>query len=318
MKGFKDSTKTVAGHQFNHPSGWFPGNPNYRRGGPVAHHGAMPPQVDPNMSEADNEGHSAVHREIPSTEELAEHGGKSPLMPGFKKGGETHKHFHVHHHHHDGKGGMKTKSKHYEKPAEKRAEGGSVHDETSVAKAEPDGDYGDYKKGGGIHINPKHKGKFTRAMGKKKGHLTDKDVNRGLHSKSGTVRKEANFARMARRHFKPLQAGGAVYAEGGSVTGDTRDRLAVGGPPMRRAQAMPGAINNAPTGMPRPGMPTPGRGIGAGRSLATRPVYGGRTFARGGRNPEGARRIAREEVSRHEATPAPRGHHGLGRMLRRG
>lgn len=65
-----------------------------------------------------------------------------------------------------------------------------------------------FKKGGGMHIKPSHKGKFTRAMGKKEGHLTDKDVSRGLHSKSGTIRKEANFARMARRHFKPLAKGG--------------------------------------------------------------------------------------------------------------
>lgn len=56
-----------------------------------------------------------------------------------------------------------------------------------------------------IHINPAHKGKFTKAMtGSKTGKLTSGDVSKGLHSKSGTVRKEANFARMARRHFKPL------------------------------------------------------------------------------------------------------------------
>lgn len=55
-----------------------------------------------------------------------------------------------------------------------------------------------------MHINPAHKGLFTRKMGKKEGHLTDSDVEKGLHSGSGTTRKEANFARMARRHFKPL------------------------------------------------------------------------------------------------------------------
>lgn len=56
-----------------------------------------------------------------------------------------------------------------------------------------------------MHINPAHKGRFTKKMtGKKSGNLTDKDVTRGLHSKDATTRKEANFARMARRHFKPL------------------------------------------------------------------------------------------------------------------
>ena len=48
---------------------------------------------------------------------------------------------------------------------------------------------------GPIHINPAHKGKFTAR------HIS---VGEGLKSKSGLVRKEANFARMAKRHFKPL------------------------------------------------------------------------------------------------------------------
>lgn len=56
-----------------------------------------------------------------------------------------------------------------------------------------------------MHINPAHKGKFTEKMtGSKSGKLTGKDVEKGLHSGNATTRKEANFARMARRHFKPL------------------------------------------------------------------------------------------------------------------
>lgn len=56
-----------------------------------------------------------------------------------------------------------------------------------------------------ININPAHKGRFTKKVtGSKNGKLTDKGVEKGLHSKSGLERKEANFARMARRHFKPL------------------------------------------------------------------------------------------------------------------
>jgi hypothetical protein len=47
----------------------------------------------------------------------------------------------------------------------------------------------------GIHIKPGHRGKFT-AKGI--------SVEKGLHSKDETTRKEANFARMAKRHFKPL------------------------------------------------------------------------------------------------------------------
>jgi hypothetical protein len=46
-----------------------------------------------------------------------------------------------------------------------------------------------------IHINPANKGKFTRR---------GISVGAGLKAKSPIVRKEANFARMAKRHFKPL------------------------------------------------------------------------------------------------------------------
>jgi len=76
-----------------------------------------------------------------------------------------------------------------------------------------------YRKGG-IHIKPQNRGKFTKEMtGSKSGKLTDKDVSRGLHSGSAATRRRANFARMARRHFKPLTKGGVVCkAEGGSLT----------------------------------------------------------------------------------------------------
>jgi hypothetical protein len=48
-----------------------------------------------------------------------------------------------------------------------------------------------------IDINPAHKGKFTRR---------GISVGEGLKSGDKTVREEANFARMAKRHFKPLGA----------------------------------------------------------------------------------------------------------------
>lgn len=47
-----------------------------------------------------------------------------------------------------------------------------------------------------MHINPAHRGKFT-AKGI--------SVEEGLRSKDATTRKEANFARMAKRHFKKLK-----------------------------------------------------------------------------------------------------------------
>ena len=58
---------------------------------------------------------------------------------------------------------------------------------------------------GGMHINPANKGKYTAHAGGHKniGKQIKKDLSEGSHA-SGTVKKEANFARMARRHFKPL------------------------------------------------------------------------------------------------------------------
>ena len=52
----------------------------------------------------------------------------------------------------------------------------------------------------GIHIKPENKGKFTatkKATGKSTEELT--------HSKNPLTRKRANFAKMAKRHRKPLK-----------------------------------------------------------------------------------------------------------------
>lgn len=46
-----------------------------------------------------------------------------------------------------------------------------------------------------IHIKKSHEGKFK---------ARHESVSKGLKSKNPTIRKEANFARMAKRHFKPL------------------------------------------------------------------------------------------------------------------
>lgn len=275
-------------------------------------------------------GNALVQRDAPGvTEELDKGGGRTPLRSGYAKGGAK-KHFHVHKHYHATGGKITTKSRSYsaaEKAAERQVEGA-----------------GPMMKKGGMHINPKNKGKFTQKMtGSKKGHLTGKDVQRGLHSQSGETRKEANFARMARRHFEPLGhadgghihdethipsnypdyatggtidalatggtinplatggtinelgCGGAAY--GGMATGGTRDRLAQGGVPGALGQLMArrGALP------PRPGMRPP---IGA-----VAPVL----RARGG---SAARSAAESALKRHVETPAPKGHRGLGRMLK--
>lgn len=56
------------------------------------------------------------------------------------------------------------------------------------------------------HIQPSHEGAFHRYLGvsgKKKIPLNK--VMGALHSKSSRVRKMANFARMAKRGWKPLK-----------------------------------------------------------------------------------------------------------------
>ena len=51
-----------------------------------------------------------------------------------------------------------------------------------------------------IHINPAHKGRFARDVGKKPGEkITSSDIEKGLHSKNPAERKRANFARNARK-----------------------------------------------------------------------------------------------------------------------
>lgn len=50
-----------------------------------------------------------------------------------------------------------------------------------------------------INIKPSHRGLFTAK------HIS---VSQGLASKSPATRKQANFARMAKRHFKPLSSMG--------------------------------------------------------------------------------------------------------------
>ncbi len=54
-----------------------------------------------------------------------------------------------------------------------------------------------------IHIKPSHKGRFTSYC-KSKGYskVTQKCINKGKKSKSTKIRKEANFADVAKNKFK--------------------------------------------------------------------------------------------------------------------
>jgi hypothetical protein len=57
-----------------------------------------------------------------------------------------------------------------------------------------------------MKLNPAHEGLFHEDVGKSpKAPITAADVMKGLHAKDPAERKRANFARMAKRHFKPLK-----------------------------------------------------------------------------------------------------------------
>ena len=59
---------------------------------------------------------------------------------------------------------------------------------------------------GGMHINPAHKGLFTRKA-KAAGEGVQEFAQEKAHA-GGKLGKEANFARMSKRHFEPLSKGG--------------------------------------------------------------------------------------------------------------
>jgi hypothetical protein len=57
-----------------------------------------------------------------------------------------------------------------------------------------------------MHINPEHKGLFHKDVGEPADKpITGADVMKGLDSSDPAVRRRANFARMAKRKFKPLK-----------------------------------------------------------------------------------------------------------------
>jgi hypothetical protein len=142
MKGFKNTTRMVSGHT-HVPASEFhtfgKSNPGHKlaQGGHVSglhEHGGV---KDFHPYGAD---HGAVLRQTPSTEELAEHGGKTPLTSGYGKGGKAH-HFHVHKHYHSG-GKVRTESRSYrkhEKEAEHRATGGLIDKERRSLQAHQEG-----------------------------------------------------------------------------------------------------------------------------------------------------------------------------------
>jgi len=63
-------------------------------------------------------------------------------------------------------------------------------------------DAGAYKNGGGIHINPRHKGLLHKDLGVPEGQkIPEAKLEKGLHSENKKVRARARFAKNA-EHFE--------------------------------------------------------------------------------------------------------------------
>jgi hypothetical protein len=306
MSGFKDTTRTIQGHHH-----WGGGSIGGGTGGTINRlaQGGLVDKIDANPGHAEvyskegdrAHGNTLVQRREAPTQELAEHGGKTPLVSKFKHGGPT-KHFHVHKHFHAKGGRSHTVSHSYgamEKHAETYADGGHVHDSTHVPPGGPD-----YAKGGKakIHIKAKNRGALHRDMGIPQGQKIPKariQAKLARDKASGNTKgvKRDTFA-LNFRGKKPVHknAGGAMYAPGGAV-GAPMGAIPGRGvtPPMGalgRLAARPPSLPMRPQLPQRRPMAMPG------------PMPLGR--AQGGTVP--MRRVAKEAVDKHVRTPPPRGH----------
>lgn len=306
MKGFKDTTRTTSG--FRH---WDGGSIGGGTGGTI-NRLAMGGQVGGTNSKMGDRmhGNSATQRADPPTRELEDHGGKTPLTAGFKKGGHA-KHFHVHKHYHAKGGRTHTVSDSYsaaEKHAETYADGGHVHDCTDIPAGSPD-----YAKGGKIHIKEKNRGALHRDMGVPQGQKIPKSKIQAklAHDKAagntkGVKRDVFALNFRGKKHAEGgsiphgMNAGGAMYAPGGPVAPPVMGGGVQAGGALGQLAARPRGLPMRPALPMRRAMPMPG----------PQPIM----RAEGGPIP--MRKIAKEEVRKHVGYPTPKGHKGLGAALR--
>jgi len=215
MKGFKDTTKTESGHGFKSAFGFTgsvaPQRTGVREMGVKSHQGRFVEggRVQ-GMTDRDPRGnltgHGLQQRTIPSTQELKEAGGTSPLKSGFKRGGGSHKHFHVHKHYYTG-GKVRTESKSHERSAESEAEKQVEGHGTMMAK-------------GGKSMRPGGGGRFAALKSK----LARKGI-RNPGALAGSIgREKYGKAKMAEfsargRHRAAADTGGTInrYAAGGAI-----------------------------------------------------------------------------------------------------
>lgn len=303
MSGFKNTTKTVSGHhhwgggsigggtggtinRLAQGGSTTPGDrrDGHARGGAIDKIDASPGHAEVYPVEGDRmHGNALTQRKESPTQELEEHGGKSPLISKFKAGGPA-RHFHVHHHHHAKGGKITTSTKSYrghEKKAEAFAEGGHVIDSTEVPAGGPD-----YKRGG-----------KTRPV--------RKNAGGAMYAPGGPVARPM----MGNPQMGGAPLGGAL----GQLAARPRGLPMRGAPPMRHAMPMPGS---RPMLGGAPAAPAGGGGLQLHPSMpqaqmSAQPVYrgpltGSAAMARGG--PVGARKVAKQEVAKHVRTAPPRGH----------
>lgn len=202
MKGFRHTGNgPKAGHSFPSSFGFSSSSVGNRqqlggfpRGTPQIHRaiGGLVPERPPKSKD----GRSAGSRSEPPTQQLAEHGGRTPLLAGYKKGG----------HHRDHLGRF--------------AKGGHVHMDTDVAK-EAAGS-GDFAKGGSAHGFKKggkhwmkgavkHPGVF-KAAAKRHGMSTHAYAEKEKHA-SGKVGRRARLALTFEKERPSHHAEGGLHGE---------------------------------------------------------------------------------------------------------
>jgi hypothetical protein len=321
MKGFKNTTRMVTGHH-NVPASQFStfgkSNPGHRlatgglvnklAGGgsverdfghasPVKGRGPGPDRITDltvhgNANDGQHHvGHAAVHREVPSTVNETEHGGRAPLNPGYGGGGRA-RHFHVHKHYYQG--GKVVKSEHQSYPKNLAGKAGKVQDShrftahrvaggfgtrgqpgrtrDRLAKGGSCGETGETRnklaKGGKwIQGAIKHPGALHRTLGVPQGKkIPAAKLAKAAHSSNPTTRRRAALAKTLK---------GLHKAKGGHIHDNTKVI-----PPN---YATGGTIN--------------------------RLAAGGALYHKGGHS---------REMSEHLESEAPRGHKGMRELIQRG
>jgi hypothetical protein len=199
MKGFKDTTKMVSGH-------------NFAKGGHVGHFAqSKPVSAAPANKDTingltartpDMEGNAAVKRRVPSTVVDEEKGGKGDLTGGYKAGGKV---VHVHQHYHNGK---RLPSKRKMEAARKKAEGGLISSGTAGVKL-------------GQNASSPSKGTPSiRSNFKKGGRAKATGGTINPCATGGTINPVATGGTI-----NPMNAGGALYAKGGGVKAALREHV---------------------------------------------------------------------------------------------